>query len=377
MTFTATINDRMSFALPSQRVVTDEGYLRVPAHAARTGVQEYLARELGIKDGDPDRMVKVYRPAEEVFASDSLASYAGADVTDDHPPTLVDSNTYSKYTRGTIIGAGVQDGDFVKIDMLIKSKDAIASAEAGKVQVSVGYTAQYDADVPDDLKSQGIEFIQRDIKVNHVALVDRARAGAQARIFDGQKEGIKMTTIVLDSKTGRSVEIEDKATATLVSDTIATLRKRAEDAEAGMAKAEAEKEKMDEDMEEEKKKSSDSAIAARVKAIAETKDAAVKVAGKDFTCDSLVPLEIKRAALAKARPKIDWADKNEHYVTAAFDVEIEVKSEEEEEEKPSTDSQPYKQVIADIAAGGTKDAEPSPRQKAMDSTRTAHKKEVK
>lgn len=376
MTFTATINDRMSFALPSQRVVTDEGYLRVPAHAARTGVQEYLARELGIKDGNPDRIVKVYRPAEEVFATDSLASYAGADVTDDHPPTLVDSTSYSKYTRGTIIGEGVQDGDFVKVNMLIKSKDAIESVQSGKVQVSVGYTAQYDSNVPEDLKSQGIEFIQRDIKVNHVALVDRARAGAQARIFDGHKEGIKMTTVVLDSEAGRSVEIEDKASATLISDTLATLRKRVADAEAAQAKAEAEKEKMDEDLEEEKKKSSDAAIAARVKAIAETKDAASKIAGKDFTCDSLDPLEIKRAALAAKRPKVAWADKNAEYVAAAFDLEAEREEEDEDEtKKESSDS--YKLLTADIAAGGTKDAEPSPRQKAMDSMRTAHKKEVK
>ena len=41
-----TTNDR--YTLNSQREFTDEGYLKVPGHAARTGVQEYLAKELGI-----------------------------------------------------------------------------------------------------------------------------------------------------------------------------------------------------------------------------------------------------------------------------------------------------------------------------------------
>src|SRR5690606_1501683 len=39
-----------------------------------------------------------------------------------------------------------------------------------------------------------------------------------------------------------------------------------------------------------------------------------------FTCDSIVPVEIQRAALAKARPTVDWAGKSEAYIEAAFDM---------------------------------------------------------
>jgi len=68
---------------------TPEGYLicrDVPI--ARTGTQEYLARELQL-DGDPERVVTVNRYPEDVFAPAALASFEGKDVTAGHPPEQV------------------------------------------------------------------------------------------------------------------------------------------------------------------------------------------------------------------------------------------------------------------------------------------------
>src|SRR5690606_30598719 len=174
------------------------------------------------------------------------------------------------------------------------------------------------------------EFVQRSIRINHIALVDRARAGRDARLFDRQpKEAITMHQVVLDN--GSAVEVADKATAQLIQSTIDSLRKRAADAEAEAAKAKAEK--LAEDMEEERKKSSDAAIAERVKAVADTQALARKIAGAEFTCDSVDPVEIKRAALAAVRPTIDWGEKSPAYVLAAFDLEAEKKESEDEEEE--------------------------------------------
>lgn len=253
-----TITDRKSFAVPSQREYTDEGFLRVPGRVARDGVQEYLASELGL-DGDPNRIVKVYRPAEEVFAQESLDSYHGVDVTIEHPGDMVNAENYKAVTAGVVRSGGIQDGNHVKVEMIIKAADAIKAVESGKAELSAGYTAIYDDNVPDELASQGIEFIQRNIRINHVALVDRARAGASARLFDGKKGVPKMPiSVTLDSK--RSVEVEDKATAALISDTLESLNKRVADAEAAQAKAEAERDEAMEEKEKADKKASDSAI---------------------------------------------------------------------------------------------------------------------
>ena len=68
-----------------------EGYLlclNVPV--ARTGVQEYLPEELGLPGNGPpgnsEMFVPVYRPPEEVFSPETIASFEGMPVTNDHPP---------------------------------------------------------------------------------------------------------------------------------------------------------------------------------------------------------------------------------------------------------------------------------------------------
>lgn len=319
------ICDRISFAI-SQREYTDEGFLRVPGRVARVGIQDYLAGELGL-DGDPMRIVRVMRPSEEVFNDASLESYASVDVTIEHPEGMVNSDTFKAVTVGVVRGSASQDGDFVVSDLIIKDKTAIAAVESGKVQLSAGYTALYDDNVPE---GADYEFIQRDIRINHVALVDRARAGAQARLFDKQPELKSMVTLTLDNA-GHSVEVADAATATLIKTTIDRLNTEVTTAQGETEKVTADRDLLQEQLDAATKLATPEALAARVGAIAKTKDMAVAIAGKDFTCDSVVLVEIQRAALAAKRPNITWSDKSDIYVQAAFDQGFEASEEEEEE----------------------------------------------
>lgn len=330
------VYDRIAYAI-TRREYTDEGFLRVPGRVARVGIQQYLATELGLKDRNPNEIINVYRPAEEVFKPESLASYDCKDVTDDHPPEMVSAENHKELTVGVVSGSAIQDGDFVQAVLVIKDSDAIKKAEKGKVQLSAGYTAEYVYEPGITTDGEHYEFIQRDIRINHVALVDRARAGNQARIFDKQQEGV-MPQVTLDK--GVTVEVADNATAQLIQSRMDELRKRVADAESEKEKAKDEAEeakakadKKDEDLEEEKKKSSDSAIADRVKSVIDTKEKARLIAGKDFSCDSVNSTEIQRAALAMVRPSVDWAGKSAAYVQAAWDMEAEKKEAEDEEEE--------------------------------------------
>ena len=318
--------DRASYQI-TRREYTDEGFLRVPGHVARTGIQEYLARELGL-DGDPNRIVRVYRPAEEVFSSDSLATYDAADVTNNHPKELVSAKTYRDVVAGVVRGPGRQDGDFVLCDLIVKDKKTIEDIQAGKCELSAGYTAIYEPISGKTEDGQDYDYVQREIRINHVAVVDRARAGANARVFDHNPEKTMTHKVTLDS--GKSVEVQDEATAVLLSENFERLAKKATDAEARADKAQAAADAATEQLEEARKASSDEAIAARVAAVAEVQGQARKVAGDGFTCDSLVPVEIKRAALAVARPKVSWGDKSVAYVEAAFDAEMEKEDEDED-----------------------------------------------
>jgi len=313
-----TVNDRHSYATSTKREYTDEGFLRVPGRVARTGVQEYLASELGITDRAPNEIIKVYRPDESVFDEASLESYSGADVTIEHPTSMVNADSYREVSVGVVTGAGVRDGDFVSADMIIKSKDAIKAVESGKVQLSAGYTAVYD-EAPEDSPH---DFIQSEIRVNHVALVDRARAGAQARLFD-HKPGVQTMTVKVTLDSGRTVEVENEATATLVTDSVERLTLRATDAETALVKAEATRDAAVEELNAEKLKTTDAAITARVESITKATTDARLIAGDEFKSDSMSTVEIQRAALTVKRPAVDWGDKSDLYVQASFDAALE------------------------------------------------------
>lgn len=364
------IVDRYSYSV-SQREITPEGFMKVPGRVARTGIQEYLAGELGL-DGDPNRIVRVYRPPEEVFSDASLSSYNGVDITDDHPAELVNSENFKRVTVGNVLGAGSQDGDFVVAPMVIKDKAAIEKIDAGKAELSAGYTAEYVQENGQTEDGISYEFIQRDIRINHVALVDKARAGAMARIFDKKPEAT-MAKITLDN--GRAIEVED-AVAAQVEDCIQRLTDKAK-AETDRADGlQAQLDSTTEELTSAKKLASNDAISARVVAVASTMDAARKLAGEDFTCDSVDAVEIKRAAMAVAKDSIDWADKSAAYVEAAFDLEMERKEEDEDEDqegkKAAQDAQA--RLAADLATQD-KDKQ-SPHTKFVDGMSNAWKQTI-
>ena len=313
-----TVNDRTSYNI-TKRTYTDEGFLVVPGRVARTGIQQYLASELGLTDRQPNEIVNVYRPSDEVFNVDSLASYESCDVTLNHPSELVNATNYKSTTVGVVRGPAIRDGDFVEANLIIKSKDAISAVESGKVQLSAGYTAIYDKVNGTTELGENYEFVQRDIKINHIAICDRARAGAQARLYDN--EGVTpMIKVMLDS--GVALEVADEASAKLVTDALKDAAKRVTDAEAKAEKAEAERDMKEEELEAEKAKTTDAAIAERVEAIASVRAQAVKMVGDTFTCDSVDVVAIQRAALTAKRPTIDWATKSDVYVQASFDMAL-------------------------------------------------------
>lgn len=319
--------DRSTYSI-SQREYTEEGFLKVPGRVARTGIQDYLASELGL-DGDPMRIVKVYRPSDEVFSQESLNSFNGVDVTDDHPTGLVDSKTYKSVAVGNVVGEGIRDGDYVLASLIIKDETAIKNIESGKSELSAGYTAEYVNEPGVTADGVEYEFIQRGIKINHVALVDKARAGAMARIFDKQLE-VVMAKVTLDN--GRAIELED-AIAAQVEDAISRLTAQATTEKGRADGLQAKFDGVSEELKTAKELASADSVAAKVKAVAVAMDAARKLAGADFVCDSVDETEIKRAVMGKVKDSIVWAEKSDAYVEAAFDMEMEKKEAEDEEEE--------------------------------------------
>lgn len=326
-----TVYDRSSYRI-THREYTDEGFLRVPGHVARTGIQDYLARELELP-GDPNRIVKVYRPPEEVFNADSLATYSGADVTLNHPKGLVNADNYKVTSVGVVRSSGSKSEDFVQCDLIIKDAAAIKAVNSGKCELSAGYTAVYDGTPGITPDGEPYDYMQRDIKINHVAIVDRARAGASARVFDNDPTGGNTMPVLITTDSGRSVDVADPANAQVVADAFDRLLKRATTAEDSVQRVQAVADGAKEELAKAVLLSNDAAIAERVALIAKTGATARKIAGDSFKCESVDSTTIMRTALGSKFPTIDWAAKSDVYVQARFDMADEEMPEETEEEK--------------------------------------------
>ena len=161
------------------------GAILIEAYPSRTGIQEYLV------DG---KIQKEYRSDSEVFSPESLESFLGTVVTINHPPEMVNPDNATQYSVGTVLREAIADNDHTKTLIQVLKSDAIKAVEAGElVELSVGYTADV---IPETGEWQGQKYdaVQRNIRVNHIALLPagQARAGSTARLKLDAKDGIEI-----------------------------------------------------------------------------------------------------------------------------------------------------------------------------------------
>lgn len=160
-----------------------EGYLlclNVPV--ARTGTQEYLPEELGISSDST--YIEVLRPEEEVFSDAAIASFEGMPVTNDHPRDSVDIDNIRQLQKGhahNIRRGTGEESDLLLADLIITDPYLIdLILNQNKREISCGYNYE--------LCEEDGHYIQRQIRGNHVAVVDAGRAGHRVCIKDHKPE---------------------------------------------------------------------------------------------------------------------------------------------------------------------------------------------
>lgn len=244
-----TVN-RFTDASPIGKVKrTKDGYVTAYARAVRTGIQMYRASEVGLVG---DHMVRVMRPEEEVFSQDSLQSFSHAPVTLGHPTDPVSSDNWHDLAVGEVSTEAVRDGDFIALPLILKDARAITALDGGMRELSAGYTAEIEFvdNHPD------YDAVQRNIRINHLAVVPKARAGAEARIGDGAvnwgaspvtvedetKMTVELKTVILgdsvvsveakDAETVAAILADHKTIVDAKDETIGELKAKLADAEA-------------------------------------------------------------------------------------------------------------------------------------------------
>lgn len=167
------------------------GYLHADAFLTRAGVFIYHK-----PDGTTTREL---RHPDDVFKGDSLATVENRPVTDGHPYVgKLDAKNTKGFSVGNVVEKPVVDNDHVRAKIMVNDQGVIDKVMREKNpvrEISCGYMC-------DTIKETGTfngepyDHRQKNIVYNHVAIVDKGRAGPSARLVldavDGAVEGIEI-----------------------------------------------------------------------------------------------------------------------------------------------------------------------------------------
>lgn len=279
------------------RDVDLNGYITIDRNPiTRVGVFPYSGR--GLPGADPDKVYNVLRSEEELSSPETLKSFELLPLIDEHVMlgkgygTAPEEKGVHGYTGEKIT---YHDG-MVYASMRIISDTLKRLIEQGKKQLSCGYRCIFEKS-SGVFNGQGYDYIQRQIRGNHIALVQQGRMGKDVAVLDGivfdhfdlatgedtmsdelQKTIAALTTTVAGlQKSFSAMDEEMKAMKAKDEEEEAEKKKKAEDEaeeekkkkEAEDAKAKDGKGKDDDDEEGMDKAAMDSAIASAIKPYAE------------------------------------------------------------------------------------------------------------
>jgi hypothetical protein len=325
--------DRLTLDAPRR---TKDGFLATRARAARTGVYQYLGSEVdpanvhGLRDRG---VINVLRDESTVFDEASARSFIGKPITDNHPREAVTAANWRDHARGTIMGA-MRDGEYLAFDLLLTDQAAIDKVDAGKRELSNGYSAELE--FGDFKAADGTVCQARQTRItgNHVALVDAGRAGPDCRITDGwsvcDSNPAAMLAAIPKEKPVKKIVLDglqvDLADADAVAAAISKLQDKAAAADKALTDATTAYDKAmaakDAEIDDLKAKVVDQA---QIDALADAKAAVVekaKVVCGDKLGDTAgkTVADVRRMACAVKLGDAAIADKSDDYVQARFDA---------------------------------------------------------
>ena len=310
---------------------TQDGYLAASVLCARTGIQDYAGYELGRPDVP---LIRVYRPESSVFASDSLRSYAGKPATNDHPESPVTSDNWKELAVGAIGEEIMRDGEFVRVPLLLMDQSSISDVESGKRELSMGYEMNLDFTPGTTQDGENYDAVMTNLRMNHIAIVDRGRAGSKARIGDkwgvspltnnGEKMSIETRKVLVDGLTVETTDAGAQAIEKLQAEKQVLKDAKAKH-DAEIAAKDTELAQKDTEIQTLKDAAlTDAELDLKVAARAELLNKAGQIA-KDTDFAGLSDMQIKSAAVQAVRGTEFTKDKSADYINAAFDL-IEVKA---------------------------------------------------
>lgn len=322
---------------------TPFGAARIPARFSRIGVLDYPGR-------------REFRPPDEVFKADSIATLKGVPVID-----ITDHTDYVRPTdfRQKVLGFVEEahlDGEYIAGTIIVHDGETIERIKRGeRLDISSGYHAPTDAKAG-VWRGEHYDCVQRDIIYNHVALCPpgRGRAGPDVGLRldtnqpggDGRStKGKVMKVIVINGKEYEvgsqahldAIESGHQAKSAELQKKIDELSGKLDSAEKAVETAKREKEEAEQkSADEEKERSKD--LAGKVRSKVRLIMRALRLFGEDDAeqdeekkMDALCELserELHLKAIAKVDPDFRADGKTDDYVAGKFEGALQFLSQE-------------------------------------------------
>lgn len=325
--------------------LTEEGYIRANAIVTRTGVFLYTN-----PDGTPRREL---RHPDDVWNEDSIASMEMIPVTNNHPDAkLVNAKNAKELSIG-YTGENIRkDGKFIIAPVVITDQDGVDWVRnQGRKELSLGYTVDLHPEVG-EYEGEPYDHRQRNIRYNHLAIVNVARAGADARIALDSQDTVNILNEEVEM-TKRKIKIDEEElmvepkTADYVDKLLSDLKnledeKKRVDDEIKMIRDKLDKTTAERDSYKELAGKPDdkngatttqpkmdsaefrNAVNERIKVLKLAEESLDKSARANL--DSMSDLDIKKAIIGKCRKSISLDGKSSAYVEAMFDTIIDERS---------------------------------------------------
>lgn len=178
----------------TQRTITKDGFLVVPATISKIGVFDYLATELGMRE---EGIKKVARTEKSLFSDETIKSFENATLTIGHPRDGVNAKNWKELSVGVIRNVK-RVGDELTAEAWIYDEGAIKTVqEHGVEQLSCGY----DCDIKPSTV-QDADFEMSPMIGNHVAIVAKGRCGGGVKLADEDKTIMGKTAKFIDAFLG-------------------------------------------------------------------------------------------------------------------------------------------------------------------------------
>ncbi len=344
--------------------ITPQGFLQVQARLTRTGVFDYYDAS--------GKLVREYRPPEEVFAVRSMDTLKLAPLTFIHPKKMVTANNVKHVDVGTVGEKIEKDGEFIKATVQVRDSSVIQyiwdkKNKGEDVELSCGYEVKLVENPGEHPKEGRYDLVQTEIVYNHVAIVDKGRAGSEVKlIMDSLRNQVNEGEDLMDAKLLELMQQKTDAEAQ-----VSAITAKKDEAEKALKEKtdafEAQKVKLDElqakfdEMKAEKEK-----LQAKLDAEEEEKNVA-------FVADVAKKLKVKVDGMDSKAAKIacikavhpNFESKNDVYDNARFDAIAENLKLDEEKAKLGE----VRKNITD--AGGKPEEKLDARQKYLKEQREA------